>query len=315
MEPAMIDYQTLIGDLVPPPPFLHEDVVLQGMFFEADLQSLTGYVETTIGAIPGVEVEVVSSTLMFATMYASSVRPIDERYENRDGISEVDCGFWLLVRSGRTGGAQALYWTPLCLFVDSVYAVVIGRELYGFPKMLGRIEPSRPSPTSDLSVIVCTDHFVTSAGRSRLARNARLFGVRKVDTSSAATLERVSMKSLNAEVSQNITLANGINAQSFEESSMSPGIPYVHMPMLFLKQFRAIKGTPAADYAAVTTAKMVPTGMPKIERLANIDFELFLEDSDTFYLAGIFGLTTGAPARMPFRVEFSFTAGEGDVIS
>ena len=37
----MPDYRTLIGDMVPPPPFLHRNVTLNAMFFDADPQTLT----------------------------------------------------------------------------------------------------------------------------------------------------------------------------------------------------------------------------------------------------------------------------------
>jgi hypothetical protein len=305
----MPDYRTLIGDMVPPPPFQHRGVTLHGMFFDADLQALQGYMGATFNQVPGIRCEVLSGTTMLVTLYAQDVRPLDDRYDQRDGISEIDCGFWTLVRCGRIGGPSRIYWAPLCLFVDSVFALVIGRELYGFPKMLGRITPAAPSAAADLSVALRTDHFQRVGARDKLVRDAPLFAIVR-DTSVTASVNEIELDELLVDAFQTIQSQAGLDVFGGTDSD-APGIPYLGMPMLFLRQLRAIRNTPASAYVAAATATMEPTAPPFIERIADDSLKLVISPSQSLPLEKFIGVDSGAKARLPFRARLDFTAGEG----
>lgn len=308
----MPDYRTLIGDMVPPPPFLHQNVTLNAMFFDADPQTLAGYLSTTFNRLAGVSCEILSNAVMLVTLYADEVRPTDARYDRRDGISEIDCGFWALVRCSRNGGSSGLFWTPLCLFVDSVFALVIGRELYGFPKMLGAIQPTEPATSADLSVEVRTDHFQSVGERHRMIRNTPLFAVVRED-SLTIPVENVDLVELKRQAYQQI-FSETKTSPPIKALAEPPGFPYLDMPMLFLRQLRAIRNTPASAYSAVTTANMTPTAPPRIELVKDDTLRLLLSPSRNLPLSKLIGIKSGAKARLPFRAHFDFVAGEGEDI-
>lgn len=310
----MPNYHTLIGDMVPPPPFLHRDVTLHGMFFDADLQALQGYMDASFNRVAGIRCEVQTAAVMLITLYAGDVRPMDARYQKRDGISEIDCGFWALVRCGRVVGPSRLYWTPLCLFVDSVFALVIGRELYGFPKMLGRIDPDEPSASADLSVEVRTDHFQRQDDRDILVPDLPLFSVVR-DATLTIPVHTIDLEELKREASQYLQAQMNVAALEKTEAEAEAetfGFPYLDMPMLFLRQLRAISHTPAAAYSSVSAASMEPQAMPSIERVYDNDLKLTLHPSQNLLLGRLIGLQSGQKARLPFRARLDFTAGEGE---
>jgi hypothetical protein len=59
--------------------------------------------------------------------------------------SEIDVTVWVIAQ--RTdGGALAVRWLPLYLFVDNGPAMASGREVWGFPKQLGRFTFDPPAP-------------------------------------------------------------------------------------------------------------------------------------------------------------------------
>lgn len=308
----MPDYRTLIGDMVPPPPFLHRGVTLQGMFFDADLQALQGYMDVTFNRIAGIRCEILTGTVMLATLFAGDVRPANTRYDRRDGIREIDCGFWALVRCGRDGSPSQLFWTPLCLFVDSVFALVIGRELYGFPKMLGSFSPALPRPSADLSVEVRTDHFLADGERETLTRDAPLFAVTR-EPSLTIPVREVDLRDLKREAAE--VLQSQMRTAAFDGAEAEElGFPYLGMPMLFLRQLRALRGSSAAAYSHAATATMVPTANPSIERVEDDSLRLELYPSQNLPLDKLIGLNSGAGARLPFRARLDFTTGEGEDI-
>jgi hypothetical protein len=83
------------------------------------------------------------------------------------------------------------------------------------------------------------------------------------------------------------------------------------MPMLFLRQLRAIRNTPASAYVAAATATMEPTAPPFIERIEDDSLKLLISPSQSLPLEKLIGVDSGAKARLPFRARLDFTAGEG----
>lgn len=308
----MNDFRTLIGDMVPPPPFLHRNAIMDGMFFDADMQVLQGYLDNSFNRIPGIRCEVQKAAVMLVTLYVEDVRPTAARYSARKGISEVDCGFWALVQCGRTGEQARLYWTPLCLFVDSVFALVIGRELYGFPKMLGSMNPTVATQGPDLRVEVRTDHFLRRGQSDVMVKNAPLFSVVR-DPGLAHASHAVAADDLKLEVSDFLGSIDGVGTWNMA-GSMLPDLPYLGMPMLFLRQLRSVDGRPEAAFSAVTAATMAPQGPMSVERVDDDDLRLVLHPSRNMPLRQLIGVTSGQPARLPFRVRLDFIAGPGEEI-
>jgi uncharacterized protein with NAD-binding domain and iron-sulfur cluster len=72
---------------------------------------------------------------------------------NQGWLPEIDVAFWVLVAAVRRRGAFAqverLAWFLPYVYVDSAWALVTGREVYGFAKQLGRFTPQvAPDPTA-----------------------------------------------------------------------------------------------------------------------------------------------------------------------
>jgi hypothetical protein len=76
--------------------------------------------------------------------------------------SEIDVTIWVMAHRA-DGGALAVRWIPVYLFVDNGPAMASGREVWGFPKQLGRfafspMAPGRPGSSRRFHV----DGFVLS---------------------------------------------------------------------------------------------------------------------------------------------------------
>lgn len=282
------------------PPFAHRDALLHGVLLQGSKSAQQGLVDATLNRRPGLRFEAVSSLVLLTALYVDSVTSLDPLWAGRGLTSETDIGFWVLVKGGHAG-SNALHWHPISLFVDSAPALAIGREIYGFPKHLARIDrPARPS-NDDPTVEVWMDAFPKFGPQARpqLCKVAAIQVASSVPGGGDASLSETQLK-----------LEMGA-ALFGAAASLAVLPPYFSMPQLYLKQFRDIVRPNEACYQAVTVSDLrldrlhglgrLPSGLTvHTPRLDSVDFGRALG------LAPI-----SSPVGPAFWISFDFTAGAG----
>lgn len=189
--------------------------------------------------------------------------------ENKGYTSEIDITIWILAQR-EDDGLFSLRWIPAYLFVDSGPALVSGREVWGFPKQLGRFDFSPQNPDRGAARTFNADGWVVSPfSASSPARWAPMFEVRpslktpprKGDV--LASLEALAEKTLER-------LAGGFTSIAGRlQAAMGAG----DMTMAFLKQFPDAAVPTRACYQAVVEALAKVTKV-RGSGLTDDDYEL-----------------------------------------
>jgi len=296
-------YINLAGELIVPPPYRHTGATQHGFLFEADEGVLQSLIDRTLNRIPGMQFEVVSGHVLLIALYVESVTSIAPGYEDRGVGSETDIGFWVQVRGGRTGQAQRRLWFPVYLFVDSAGAMVIGREVYGYPKHMGRPERTAPDNPNDVRFELSTDFF-EEYGPTETPVSTQLFEIAREEGAPApVALGGSTLPQLAA--AYNLAAA-AIGADDF-------GLPYLAMPMVFVKQFRAIENGLDACYIAATTVAVMSTQIMSTAIIFD-RLKINITPSANFDIAGDLGIQSGAPSLLTMRLRHNFDVGFGSTL-
>jgi len=297
----MVDYIHLPGDVVPPPPYRHTGATMHGLLFDADPGALQALVDGTLNRVPGMKFEAVSATFLFIALYVDSATTIAPGYANRGSAPETDIGFWVLVRGGRIGTAPKLRWFPLYLFVDTGAAMAIGREVYGYPKLMGAPRRIAPNDPDDPRMELVADYFDRYDPTSRPVHRP-LFAIAGDAGPAASDTDGARLTGLIA-----ATLA------ALVPDYPLLGLPYLKMPMVFVKQFRAVDDAHAAAFQAVTAIAVVPTAIRRARLIAG-DYRLDFADSANIRFAADLGIVSGQAARLAFSIEQDFEVGLGSTL-
>lgn len=116
-----------------------DKVLLHSFCIEADQAKLQAWLDKTFESPSGgaVSYEALGSKMFLGTSELGHVTQVTPGQPSHGYTSEIDLLFWILARRRGTG-PFALRWIPAYLFVDSGPVLVTGREVWGFPKQLGR---------------------------------------------------------------------------------------------------------------------------------------------------------------------------------
>lgn len=236
-----------------------------------------------------------------------SLDPVDI---GKGWMKERDVGFFVpvLLHGPRGGGIVNLL--PY-LFVDNFAAVVIGREIFGFPKVLGEIDlPEKPVRFS-----VHGQALERFDAASEVQRDALLVSIREEPgdaddlfaTLQARLRRRPTIEELTEEASRRTAqeLARGFAA-----------VPWAQVPMVFLKQFRDVAQRNKACHSALVRADARIDALSSLRVLGG-RFSIELPPYASLGIAQRLGL--GAPGKVlrpavVFRAELDFTLPHGRVL-
>ena len=233
-----------------PPPYEHRNVRAHVFRVEADAVRVQETLDAifwqpTAGAVrvwaPWSEV--------FVTFAEIDAVTSSSPYARAHGVvGEIDVSLWVPVVRTAPGRAR-LCWVPLWLFVDDALALVAGREVYGFPKQLGRFTLPGGAPASTEFVVrTLVVHPFSEAprGRWRPVIRATPTELRPEPTTLWQTLAAAS-RALREGF---YDLGDWSRIKDVVDDGVHPPSPGV-VPMLFLKQIPAANDTGRAAYQAV----------------------------------------------------------------
>jgi hypothetical protein len=139
------------GEQIYPPPAAAQNTAFYGFLLEADADAIQTHVcdllfnEPSGGALDFVPF---GSWAMLGYDSIARLVATDPPANEWGWIAESEAAIWVLMEERKSG---ELYWTLPYIFVDNGYALTIGREVYGFPKAMGRIQmPYSPEHASFL---------------------------------------------------------------------------------------------------------------------------------------------------------------------
>lgn len=238
-----------------PPDYLHLGARVHSFPIPVDRGNLQKLCDEWFNKPSGgaVTYRVLLSRIFILTANIASIQPEKASYTDLGRASEIDVGMWILVL--RTTPLSALpRWLPIRLFVDSGDAVVVGREVYGFPKEMGKCTVPATVPSSGPFAV---DAFVTHQPNDVM----KWLNVITVDSLGApagppppvwTTVEEAT-RELVASVVKDAgfgALDVAVQEAIMVRFSLSIGT----LPFAFLKQFMSVNGSNNACYQAMLEA-------------------------------------------------------------
>ena len=293
-EPELPAYRANDGDWVFPGPVVLRGTQAMAWPFLADAGALTALcARFSIGGaslrpwLPGVPL-----ALVFAAG-SQSVHTTDPRYASWGSLVERELGVFVPV-SVETGGgrssSRARFVALLCpyLFVDNGATLLAGREIYGLPKELATF-PDWPLPGPVPMPLTATG--LALAQRGAVASAQPILGVAQLPGPIA----------FNWDARRALT-------ELWE--ALSGGHPSV--PLVVLKQFRAIEDGQSACYQALVRCAIEPA-------LTDVQIEeggwkLSLPSYFFPTLGPSLGIADGAVTHLAVKASLDFTLTLGDVV-
>lgn len=235
---------------------------------------------------------------------------IDPPWNYRGHFPEQESAFWVLLLDRKR---QRLFWHQPYIFVDSAYALTMGRELYGFPKGLGWI--SLPADNSNPDSFKLETVVVPEFGPDAQAVRETLLEVTREKGREPSTAELMSDFEVlydtlvqiaydDPQWAQRITLAKDEFHDLWRRNVM----------MVFLKQFRDVGNPALAAYQAITSLNCRMVGFNGAKLYKN-DFSVTINDYDSHPVRTDLGLGTGPlKPTVSFWANIDFWIGPGSLL-
>lgn len=238
-----------------PPDYLHLGARVHSFSIPVDRGHLQKLCDEWFSKPSGgvVTYRVLLPAIFILTANIASIEPEQAPYKDLGRASEIDAGIWMLVL--RTAPLSALpRWLPVRLFVDSADAVVVGREVYGFPKEMGKCIVPATAPSSGPFAV---DAFVTHQPND-VMKWLNVIAVNSLGAP-AGPLPPVwtTVEEATHELVQSVVNDPGFGALDVslrEAISEGFGLAIGTLPFAFLKQFMSVDGSNNACYQAMLEA-------------------------------------------------------------
>lgn len=242
------------------------------------------------------------------------IKSKDPQQSVTDGyIAEHDVGIFVPVRYSVAGVDQGIGVFIPYLYVDNAAAVVMGREIHGFPKILAAINYAPGTNDFDVSTLVfpATGPDVLAENREIIRIRRNLWGLPLISPM-AKWLEAVkpAMTDLGS-VAKAVLASVGIENLAVKD--------FNEVTFLFLKQMRSVLGHPGCDFSAITA---VPGAVVSIPSAVQVDVwplawplrVTFTDYPGSVNIAAQLGLPTTTDILTSFRVTADLEIRDGTVL-
>lgn len=232
---------------------LLEDVIMHTFCLPASREKQQAWLDRTFSAPSAGKVtyEAMSDKIFLGIAELGKVKALGPGAAEKGYTNEIDVTLWILARR-RHAGLISLRWIPAYLFVDSGPVLVTGREVWGFPKQLGRFDFSPldldPGAARTFSVEATV---VSPYGAESPARWAPIIEVRPSTATPAkphgilGTLEHLAAQAVERLTDDLLSVSSHI------ENAIGAG----EITMSFLKQLPDATHPHLASYQAIIEAE------------------------------------------------------------
>ena len=256
-----------------------DNVVMHNFCVPADETKIQTWLDKTFTEPSGgaVRYKALGGKVFLGVAQIGQLRTYNGGLPAKGYTSEIDITIWILAQ--RLGdGPLALRWIPAYLFVDTGPALVSGREVWGFPKQLGRFDfsPQNPDPSAERTFNA--DGWVVSPyGPDSPTRWALMFEARPKPATAAPGRGTI-LGSLEALARTAVSrLSDGLMSIS---GALSMAMGAGGMTMAMLKQFPDATDPTRACFQAVVEADATVTKL-RGGGLTADDYEVRITSFDT----------------------------------
>jgi uncharacterized protein with NAD-binding domain and iron-sulfur cluster len=320
--PPYIEYGTRATT---PPPFASSKGRLQGLVLQGDHARITALCDNVFNAAADgvVEYRPLSDHVLMLTGSFGEVSSLAPGFQDMGFVTETQVSLWLVLAAGHRDGSTFVD-DHMCLavpyiFVDNPMSYLGGREDYGYPKAMGRFDPS-DGVGDPVRIEVYGGDFAphNQAGWHPLLELSRVG-----DDDTAASHSPVpdappdSWRPAREFVSQLLHPPASAGAPSawpelaFIESVIDDLLDSTAR-QLFLKQFRDAAICGSACYQAVVEAPVKATSASVLPSLR--EWQLTVHELDSHPIARELGVTTQT-TRLTFELELSMVVEPGVIVA
>ena len=327
------DYRVWGSEQVYPQPYELNGTEFYGFVVEGTMKNLQDLCDRSLNC-PGSPVEYRPAThhIMVSFDAISDMRSKNKPDSEQGYFSEHEVVFWVLTLVGKKIGpffqVERLAWFTPYIFVNNSFALLAGREVYGFPKQLGRVQIPKPDEEPNLfsldTLMLKTFTPHTKAKENRLLEIKRTNSVHKPEPIKT-------YDSLENFMLDGIELLFG-----YDGTIDVPGIGFPlkiaeylikeEAPAVCLKQFRDVEDGTKACYQAIVEFLMVTTRFYRGQLLGFGDsghkYELNIFNFESEPIVKDLGLhyqssdkeVVKVPIKLSFYLNFDFILNPGKVI-
>lgn len=254
------------GDIVLRAPYAQNNTRLYGFVLPADAERLTALCDKYLN-IGKTKYRPLGPFVVLGCADIQEIRSLYPDDVGKGYMPERDVAFWVPVLGECTDPdspvAEHLAWFLPYIFVDSAPPMAVGREVYGFPKLAGRIEFGEPEGRANF---ISVDAIaIARYARDSRAEEHRILEVRRkadVDYGPLSLLWSAFDKAVTGmwsgahEAVQQVAVDSALAALNAVASRASTSQP---VRMVFLKQFRDVGDPRRACYQAIVSANAKTT--------------------------------------------------------
>jgi hypothetical protein len=306
------------GEQVFSQPLELRQVRFTSFLFHADTAALQGLCDRYLNGPSGgaLRYRPLLPRVLLGVADVGRVFPIDSPDHLKGWVPEIDIAFWVPVaRYTKHLGisfTERLAWFLPYVFVNNSWACAAGREVYGFPKEMGRLQVPRRTTDPALVTVdtLAVEHFSPEAE----GREQRLLEVRRTDAEPVGHAHEMWDQVEEAfEDFLHVLLGNGgvslpgfgLLAQAFQF------ITDREVPLVLLRQFRDVADGRLACYQAVVEALTRVRQFRQAGRLPG-QYQLTINALDSHPVAQELGLSgQGQEALGAWFVDFDFVLDNG----
>ncbi|SFD37312.1 acetoacetate decarboxylase family protein [Pseudoalteromonas denitrificans] len=302
MSSEFTPYAQFPGGVIAQPPCRMLNANMYGFFVKGDINKIQNYLDETLGLVKEYHFKAISQYCMLTFTDIENIKPTTEPWASQGYFQETDVIIWLPVAKMQDDKIKHIYWYPAFICVNNIYALINGRETWGFNKYLcDYVMPAKGQSPDYFSMTV--DAFKTYSPDTKMA-SCELFNVKMVakDTESAienfVDLVKEGMKLLESEV-------NFFDMDFSVYKQLLSGFINPKIDQLLFKQLPNGDATNAV-YQNVLHS---PSVIQKFHSgcLYFHEFEFTLNQVDMFPLSDMFGIKVGSQRPLlPFNMLFDF---------
>lgn len=296
-------YQHFLSNPIAKPPCRMNNANMYGFFAEIELATSQRYIDSTlnVGVKGNIRFKILGEFALITFTDIEKIASMTPPFDQHGWMQETDIIIWLPVAKVENEDISYLYWYPAFICVNNIYALINGRETWGYNKYLcDYIMPHCVSELSNFSLsLECFDHF---SPESKLQMH-ELFTItinsKGHDNDFFSVLDDFGEQVANLFSRKHL----GIDLSLLKQ--LLSGFVNPQMDQILFKQFPDGCG----DSAVYQSVMHSPSTIKKIHHFKFLkpEFTLHLNKLDSFPLADMFGLKLGSQAlHLPFYVQMDF---------
>jgi hypothetical protein len=293
------------GEYSFPPPYRAENVQYYAWILDADLGALQDMCDRYLNAPLGGKRRYtpVGPFVMMVALKLDHLRSLTPPYDAMGMFVEKEMAVWVMIIDEVE---KRMFWFIPYMWVDNGYAMVNGRELFGFPKQLGTFDIPATADKADLLTMetlvfkkFSPDTYATTI---KLISIARTTEIQHEFTPGAIANDFGAMtKELLRLLGDEMSLLGNAKTLIREMDDLV----HLNMPMVFIKEFRDATNTTGACFQSVV--ELVPNatkvhGWGLLPNVYAIDIEL----CDSHPIRTDCGLTPTGPIKSKLGFWLNF---------